>query len=72
MMQKSTEIVLSLAVANARDRHPRYLDTLEMLGVLMEEVGEVAEAIVEKHGNLRIKQELAQVAAVCVRMIEER
>ena len=40
------------------------------LAVLMEEVGEVARAINDGEGAKRLKDELVQVAAVCVARFE--
>lgn len=40
------------------------------LAILMEEVGEVAEAILKREGLAALRDELVQVAAVCVQWIE--
>lgn len=48
---------------------PEMSDTA-FLAVLMEEVGEVARAINDGEGAKRLKDELVQVAAVCVARFE--
>ena len=48
---------------------PEMSDTA-FLAVLMEEVGEVARAINDGEGAKRLKDELVQVAAVCVARLE--
>jgi hypothetical protein len=40
------------------------------LGVLMEEVGEIAKALLEEHDEEYVVAELTQVAAVCVAWLE--
>ncbi len=44
-----------------------YINTTEMLAILVEEVGEVASAI---QGDGDLAEELTHVAAVCVRWLE--
>ncbi len=46
------------------------MDNLFRLGVLMEEVGEVAKALIERDDLAHVEEELVQVAAVCVAWIE--
>lgn len=48
---------------------PEMSDTA-FLAVLMEEVGEVARAINDAEGAKRLRDELVQVAAVCVARLE--
>ena len=43
---------------------------VEALPVLIEEVGELARAIIEKHSSDRLREELVQIAAVAVAMLE--
>lgn len=49
--------------------HPTKHDDLFLLAVLIEEVGEVSQALQE---GTNIEEELIQVAAVCFRWLESR
>ena len=49
------------------DAMAHYINTTEMLAILVEEVGEVASAI---QGDGDLVEELTHVAAVCVRWLE--
>lgn len=40
------------------------------LGVLMEEVGEFSEAMIERHGYERMREEAVQVSAVALAIVE--
>jgi NTP pyrophosphatase (non-canonical NTP hydrolase) len=71
MMLIQTITTISKAVEGARAKHP-YRSQHLLFVALAEEVGEVAKAILEGEGEKRIEEELAQVAAVCVRMIEQQ
>lgn len=61
-------------INNERERqeniHPEKLDLPMRFTTLVEEVGEVATAI-QNNDNENLYEELVQVAAVCVRMIED-
>ncbi len=51
-------------------KHPVFANSMESaLAILMEEVGEIARAIQEKDTE-NIKTEIAQAAAVCIRMLD--
>lgn len=55
---------------NAVFKHPEFVRSiLEANAILVEEVGEVSKAIMEANRE-NIKTEIAQVAAVCIRMLE--
>lgn len=61
------------AISTERERQDRlhpddYPDSV-FLAVLMEEVGEVAQAMLEDDPK-QLRYELTEVAAVCVRMLE--
>lgn len=47
-----------------------YLDPFKKLSILMEEVGEVANALNESYDEEELVKELVQVSAVCVAWIE--
>lgn len=49
--------------------HPE-TDPRQKLAVLMEEVGEVAKAIIDHESEARVRSELVQVAAVAVAWLE--
>ncbi len=63
-----------MAISTERERQDRlhpdddYPDSV-YLAVLMEEVGEVARAMLEDEPK-QLRTELVEVAAVCVRMLE--
>ncbi len=63
-----------MAISTERERQDRlhpdddYSDSV-YLAVLMEEVGEVAQAMLEDEPK-QLRTELVEVAAVCVRMLE--
>lgn len=59
-----------VALVHAKAKHPRFADSdHEALTVLVEEVGEVARAI-QADDRANMREELAQVAAVCLRWLE--
>jgi hypothetical protein len=58
-------------IKRARKLYPEYINDVFMLAVLMEEVGELAQAIADKLGPERVRAEAAQVACVAIRIIEE-
>lgn len=73
---------LEIAVERARQQerfggaegdvaHPATPDQFR-LAVLMEEVGEVARAILDNEGDERLAEEVTQVAAVCVAWLQSR
>lgn len=61
-------------INNERERqekiHPEKLDLSMRFTTLVEEVGEIATAI-QNNDNENLYEELVQVAAVCVRTIED-
>ncbi len=65
-----------MAISTERERQDRlhpdddYQDSV-FLAVLVEEVGEVAQAMLEDEPK-QLRTELVQVAAVCIRMLERR
>lgn len=59
---------ISEEVARARRKFP---GNRFMLAALTEEVGELAQAMLQKKGPTDIRREAVQVAAVAVRIIEE-
>lgn len=65
--KESTYFAIKDEVARARKKHP-----IVYFAALAEELGEVAEAMM-KHGSMsdRAREELVQVAATAVRLIEE-
>lgn len=58
------------AVKHAETKHPEFAwqDNHTRYLVLSEEVGEVAQSLLENDG--RFKEEIAQVAAVCFRFLK--
>lgn len=61
---------IQAALNHARVKHPRpWLCTLHALCVLLEEIAEVVWAII-KRDRANLREELAQVAAVCWRWLE--
>ena len=61
---------IQAAQNHARAKHPApWRSTLHALAVLLEEVGEVAWALVRRDRE-NLREELAQVAAVCWRWLE--
>lgn len=63
--------VITFELRRAREEHPEAYDSRSAgLVVLVEEVGEVAEAI-QRGSRQDMLSELAQVAAVAVRMMEQ-
>lgn len=51
-------------------KHPKYRSHYEALTVLVEEVGEVAKAILESDDE-NLKEEITQVSAVAMRWLED-
>lgn len=66
--EQTTMIAIAASVFAARQKHP---GTDRMFAALIEEVGEVGKAIVERMERGEVDRELLQTIAVCVRMIEE-
>ena len=64
----ATSEALDQEVCRTRNKFP---DNKHLLAALVEEVGELAEALIKGEGAERIKAEALQVAAVAVRIIEE-
>ena len=69
------EDICDEVISERQRRHDKFGDQSHiprtmMLAVLMEEVGEVAEAIIEDSVSQTVRAELIQVAAVAVQMIE--
>ena len=59
---------LKAEVMRARTKFP---DNAFLLAALMEEVGELAKAYLQRQGTIRIKNEAVQVACVAMRIFEE-
>ena len=55
-------------VADAREKFP---SNRHMLAALMEEVGELAQALLDDQGSKRVYAEAKQVACVAIRIMEE-
>lgn len=64
-------ILLDIAQERRRQEiiHPDTLDTLMMLAVLVEEIGEIGTAL-QNDDKENLYEELIQASAVCVRMAE--
>jgi NTP pyrophosphatase (non-canonical NTP hydrolase) len=67
-MMESTASDVAEEVMRARAKFP---SNEHLLAALMEEVGELAKALLEGESVERIRAEAAQVACVAVRIIEE-
>ena len=59
---------ISDEVVRARAKHPA---NRHMLGALMEEVGELSQALLQGKGKDEIEKEAIQVACVAIRIVEE-
>ena len=59
---------LKAEVMRARTKFP---DNAFLLAALMEEVGELAKAYLQREGTIRIQNEALQVACVAMRIFEE-
>jgi NTP pyrophosphatase (non-canonical NTP hydrolase) len=59
---------LNSEIYSARGKFP---DNKYLLAALMEEVGELARAYLQKQGDLRVQAEALQVACVAMRIYEE-
>lgn len=70
MGREMSFVQVEAALAHAKDKHPRpWRNKVHALCVLLEEVAEVVWALV-KGDPKNLREELAQVAAVCVRWLE--
>lgn len=59
------------ALAHAKAKHPKpWCGNLHALCVLLEEVAEVVWALIRRDRE-NLREELAQVAAVCLRWLED-
>jgi NTP pyrophosphatase (non-canonical NTP hydrolase) len=69
-MKRPDIVVAILQERKRQDQlHPEFQDS-KRLAVLVEEVGEIAEAI-QNRDMKNLEEELIQVAAVCVRWLEQ-
>ncbi len=66
--KKRTLVDISEEVARARSRFP---NREKLLAALVEEVGEVARAMLECEGGGRVYAEASQVACLAIRIMEE-
>lgn len=55
-------------IKRARAKFP---DNKHLLAALMEEVGELAQALADNHGKQRVREEAIQVACVAIRIATE-
>ena len=66
-------LAISEAISKERERqdslHPYMVPETVMLPVLVEEIGEVARAMIEEKPD-DLRRELIEVAAVCVKWLE--
>lgn len=67
-MKLSTSTAIHNEVARARAKFP---NNAHLLAALVEEVGELAKALLEGGNSVDAKAEAIQVACVAVRIIEE-
>lgn len=68
MINYETLEELKLEVIRARTKFP---DNALLLAALMEEVGELAKAYLQRQGNVSVQREALQVACVALRIYEE-
>lgn len=66
---------VEIELLKAKIKHPNFPeDIFQMLAIMQEEAGEVAMAVNDYHsgkGSIEdVKEELAQTAAMCIRMLE--
>lgn len=66
--QGNTVDALCVEVARALAKHP---SNAKLLAALMEEVGELAKAMLQRQPRHEINQEALQVACVALRIVEE-
>ena len=66
--REDTLYEVGLEVARARIKHPH---NRQMLAAIMEELGELAQALLEKEDTERVRAEAKQVAATAIRLMEE-
>lgn len=66
--RKETLVSVSQEVARARLRFP---NREKLLAALVEEVGELARAMLDCEGADRVRSEAEQVACLAIRIIEE-
>jgi hypothetical protein len=66
--EQATLFALIAEVASARSKFP---DNKHLLAALTEEVGELAEALLQVQGTERVRAEAIQVATVALRIFEE-
>lgn len=70
MMKKITKELIELSVKKARKKHPQFcLDTAEMVCLLVEEVGELAQCINDGDYN-GARDEALDSIAVLIRFLE--
>lgn len=63
--------LVAIELGKAKAKHPEFPDNpAEALCIITEEVGELAEAINDKQGKERMKEEAAHVAVTAIRFIE--
>jgi len=67
-MTLTTIYALTAELARARTKFPQ---NSHLLAALMEEVGELANALLEKKPKTEIQREALQVATVAIRICEE-
>lgn len=67
-LRRDTLDAVSREVMRARAKHPT---NTNLLPALVEEVGELAQALADKHGRERVVAEAIQVACVALRIVEE-
>lgn len=68
---KRSDIIAAIFMERYRQDtlHPWNIDTTNKLAVLIEEVGEIGTAL-QNRDSTNLKEELTQLAAVCVRWLE--
>lgn len=66
--QQFTLDEIAAEVMRARDKFP---GNRHLLAALVEEVGELAKAYLQREGGDRVRKEAIQIACVAIRIIEE-
>jgi NTP pyrophosphatase (non-canonical NTP hydrolase) len=67
-MKPQTVEAIEIEIVKARTKFPK---NAKLLAALMEEVGELAKALLQNKGADEVRKEAIQVACVAVRIIEE-
>lgn len=69
--QPAEDVTMSAIQASVLHARAKFPGNQHLLAALMEEVGELAQAMLQDQPQFKIEKEALQVAAVAVRIVEE-